>query len=72
MTAVKEGFFLCFTASVKCNNMHTKCSHLIIVGGELIEELLDSELLPRTVHIGDLLLRQTGEIQLDLTNGGRA
>lgn len=38
---------------------------------KLIEELLDSELLPGTVHIGDLLLRQAGEIQLDLTNGVR-
>lgn len=48
-----------------------ECPHLIIVGGKLVEELLDSELLSRTVHVGDLLLRQAGEIQLDLTNGGR-
>ena len=44
----------------------TKYSHLIIVWWKLVEELLDSKLLSGTVHIGDLILRQTGEIQLDL------
>lgn len=33
---------------------------------QLIQELLDSKLLPWTVHVGDLILRQTREIQLDL------
>lgn len=41
-------------------------SHLIIVRWKLIEELLDSKLLSGTVHIGNLILRQTGEVQLDL------
>lgn len=41
-------------------------SHLIVVRRQLIEQLLDSELLPGAVHVRDLILRQTGEIQLDL------
>lgn len=40
--------------------------HLIVVWWQLIEQLLDSELFTGAVHIGDLILRQTGEIQLDL------
>lgn len=43
-------------------HMHTKYSHLIIVRWKLVEELLDSKLLSRTVHIGNLVLWQTGEI----------
>lgn len=46
-----------------------KRSHLIIVWWQLIQELLDSELLSWTVDVGDLILRQTREIQLDL--GGK-
>lgn len=42
--------------------MHAKYSHLIIMRWQLIEELLDSEFLSRTVDIGDLILRQAGEI----------
>lgn len=68
--AIKKGSFA-LTASVKYKNVHTKCSHLIIVGWKLIEELLDSELLSRTVDIGDLFFGQAGEIQLHLTNRGR-
>ncbi len=45
---------------------HTRYSYLIIMRGKLVEELLDSKLLSWTVHIRDLILRQTGEIQLDL------
>lgn len=75
MVAIKKRllflFFPFFTVCRKCDNVHMECPHLIIVGGKLVEELLDSELLSRTVHVGDLLLRQAGEIQLDLTNGGR-
>lgn len=54
-------------------HVHTNYSHLIIVWWELIEELLDSELFSGTVHIWDLILGQTGEIQLDLQirYGGR-
>lgn len=59
------------TASVKGNNVHTECSHLVVVGWKLIEELLDSELLSGAVHVGDLLLGQAGEIQLDLADRGR-
>ena len=51
---------------INAHNMHRKYSHLIIMWWELVEELLDSKLLSRTVHIGDLILGQTGEIQLDL------
>lgn len=29
---------------------------------QLVEELLDSELLSRTVHVGNLILWQAGEI----------
>lgn len=47
-------------------HMHTKYSHLIIMWWKLVEELLDSKLLSRTVNIGGLILWQTGEIQLDL------
>lgn len=43
-------------------HMHTKYSHLIIMWGKLVEELLDSKLLSRTVNIGGLILWQTGEI----------
>lgn len=43
-------------------HMHTRYSHLIIVRWKLVEELLDSELLSRTVHIGCLILGQAGEI----------
>lgn len=43
-------------------HMYIKYSHLIIMWWQLVEELLDSELLSRTVDIGDLILRQTGEI----------
>lgn len=41
-------------------------SHLIVVWWQLIEQLLDSELLTGAVHVGDLILWQTGEIRLDL------
>jgi len=37
-------------------------SHLIIVRWKLVEELLDSELLSRTAHVGNLILGQAGEI----------
>lgn len=40
--------------------------HLVVVRRQLIEQLLDAELFTRAVDIGDLVLRQTGEIQLDL------
>lgn len=43
-------------------HMHTKYSHLIIMRWKLVEELLDSKLLSRTVHVRDLILRQAGEI----------
>ena len=32
----------------------------------MVEELLDPVLLSRAVHVGNLVLRQTGEIQLHL------
>lgn len=41
-------------------------SYLIVMWRQLIQELFDSELLSGTVNIRDLVLRQTGEIQLDL------
>lgn len=40
------------------------------MGWKLVEELLDPELLSGTVDVGDLLLGQAGEIQLDLTDAG--
>lgn len=43
-------------------HMRTKYSHLIIMRWKLVEQLLDSKLLSWTVHIGDLILGQTGEI----------
>lgn len=55
-------------------HVHTNYCHLIIMWWELIEELLDSELFSGTVHIWNLILGQTGEIQLDLQiryGGGR-
>lgn len=51
---------------MSCSYCANNISHLIIMWWQLVEELLDSELLSRTVHIGDLVLRQTGEIQLHL------
>lgn len=36
------------------------------MGRQLVQELLDAVFLSRTVHIGNLVLRQAGEIQLDL------
>lgn len=43
-------------------HIYMKYTHLIIMWWQLEEELLDSELLSRTVDIGDLLLGQAGEI----------
>lgn len=44
-------------------------SYLIIMGRELVEELLDSVLLSGAVHVGNLLLRQGREVQLHLELG---
>lgn len=41
---------------------HTNGSHLIIMWWQLVQELLNSEFLSRTVHVGNLLLRKAGEI----------
>lgn len=41
-------------------------SYLIVMRRQLIQELFDSELLSGTVNIRDLVLWQTGEVQLDL------
>lgn len=42
--------------------MYTQSSHLIIMWWQLVEKLLDSELLSRTVDIGNLIFWQAGEI----------
>ena len=37
-------------------------SYLIIVWGKLVEKLFNSQLLSWTVDVGNLVLRQTGEV----------
>lgn len=51
---------------LECCSLQRTLPHLIVVWRQLIEQLLDSKLFTGAVHVGDLLLRQTGEIQLDL------
>ena len=38
----------------------------IVMRWQLIQELLDPMLLPNRVHVGHLVLRQRGEVQMDL------
>jgi len=45
-------------------------SYLIIVRGELVEELFNPPLLSWTVDVGNLVLGQTGEVQLHLDAKG--
>ena len=40
--------------------------YLIIVGWQLIQKLLDSVFLSRTVNVRDLLPRQTSKVELHL------
>lgn len=55
--ACRDGFYnTCICTHIE------KCSYLIVMRWQLVEELLDPELLSRTVHIGNLILRQTGEV----------
>lgn len=41
-------------------------SHLIVVGRELMEQLLDAVFLSWAVHIGHLVLRQGAVVLMDL------
>ena len=46
-------------------------SHLIVVGRELMEQLLDAVLLSWTVHIRHLVLRQAVVVLMDLRKTSR-
>ncbi len=37
--------------------------------GQLVEELLDAVLLAHRVHVRDLVVRQVGEVQVNLKRG---
>lgn len=41
-------------------------SYLIVMGRQLIQELFDAVFLSWAVNVGNLILRQAGEVQLDL------
>ena len=38
----------------------------VVVGRELVEELLDAVFLPHAVDVGYLVVRQSGEVEMDL------
>ena len=38
----------------------------VVVGRELMQELLDAVFLPHAVDVGDLVVRECGEVEMDL------
>lgn len=46
------------------------CLYLIVVRGQLVQKLFDAMLLPGAVDVGDLVLWQAREVELDLHRAG--
>ena len=47
-------------------SVHSNLLDFIVVWGQLVEELLDAVFLPDGVHVWDLVIRQSGEVEMDL------